>query len=91
MSGEAFIPIEIKPERVSDDIEVVLSVAAQTRDHAYPLVMAHTQMGDAVPEVNARRSLSNSFGDPESKRFTALVRVRIPRSMLVEQWTGDKK
>lgn len=67
---------EITPEKVADDVEVVLTLRGRERD-GFVWAMTHRD------EEQARGSLS---GD-DTSRFVALVRVRVPRSLLRQRWT----
>jgi hypothetical protein len=75
---------EVTPEKVRDDVEVVLLMGSKDRDsQAYIMAFTETMAGSA--EMQARNSLGNSQGD--YMRHAAIVRVRVPRSLLRERWT----
>ena len=84
--SEPTVPItNIAPEKVSDEIDVILLVTASDRD-GQPFIMAFTEMGHQDPENAARVAMGNNA----HQRFATLVRVRVPRALLRERWTEAK-
>ena len=75
---------ELTPEKVRDDIEVVLLVGSRDRDGA-AYCMPFTESATGSAENQARTSLAGTSGD--WMRHAAIVRVRVPRSLLRERWT----
>lgn len=77
---------EVTPQKVSEEIDVVLAVTAHEKDGA-AFVMAYTDNGwGGTAEAQARSALSS---DAHS-RFAGIVRVRIPRALLNERWEADR-
>lgn len=84
--SEPTVPItNITPEKVSDEIEVVLVVSSTDRD-GQPFVMAFVEAGHLDAEQSARLAL----GSYDHQRFATLARVRVPRALLRERWTEPK-
>ena len=72
---------EIVPEKLSDDIDLVLVVTAPERD-GMPFAMVLVPTGHGNHEEQARALI----GSYDHQRFSTMVRVRVPRSMLRERW-----
>jgi hypothetical protein len=84
---EPTIPVtNITPEKLSDEIDVILLVTTSDGSEGIPFVSAFTSAGHQDPELAARSALRTY----DHQRFATLVRVRVPRALLRERWTEAK-
>lgn len=79
---------EITPQKISDDVNVVLLLTASDRDGLI-FSAAYADNHQMTGEQQARAFLSN-YGNGSHNRCAGMVRVRVPRALLKERWTEDQ-